>query len=398
MNCTCPACGSQETKIIYQQDQTPVHSVLVHHTREDALNLTKGQIDLTFCQTCGFIYNSSFNSALQDYSAEYESTQGYSPTFNAFSHNLASHLVERYDLRNKDLIEIGSGQGEFIKALCELGDNRGVGFDPAFTPGRLEPSASGQPVIIRDYYSEAYKDYRADFIACKMTLEHIQPVKEFVSTVRRSIGDERNTVVFFQVPDVDRIMQETAFWDVYYEHCSYFSLGSLARVFRASGFDVVDLWRGYGDQYLMIEARPALGQPSAPLQNEDDLGNLQNQVQAFTSKASQAIAGWYGFLQARQAAGEKVALWGGGSKAVAFLTAIGAADSVACAVDINPHKHNTFLAGTSTPVVPPESLKSLKPTYVVAMNPIYSSEIWHQLSSLDLAPTLLTVNDGLSLR
>jgi hypothetical protein len=92
-----------------------------------------------------------------------------------------------------------------------------------------------------------------------MTLEHIPDTAAFIKMVWRSLRNSPNASVFFQVPDVLRVLEEEVFWDVYYEHCSYFSMGSLARVFRATGFDVVDVRREYSDQYLTIEARPCDG-------------------------------------------------------------------------------------------------------------------------------------------
>ena len=68
--------------------------------------------------------------------------------------------------------------------------------------------------------------------------------------------DSPDAVVFFQVPDMKRILQERAFWDVYYEHCSYFTAGSLDRLFTRAGFDVTEVWREYGGQALMIAASP----------------------------------------------------------------------------------------------------------------------------------------------
>jgi hypothetical protein len=37
------------------------------------------------------------------------------------------------------------------------------------------------------------------------------------------IGERDDTAVFFETPDAKRVLAEGAFWDIYYEHCSYFS-------------------------------------------------------------------------------------------------------------------------------------------------------------------------------
>ena len=254
----CPACGAENVQIFYSKKNIPVHSVRLIWSRDEAMQFQNGEMDLAHCPACGFIFNLSYHPELQDYSAEYESTQAYSPTFNTFAYRLAQNLIERYDLRGKKIIEIGSGQGEFLSLLCELGENQGTGFDPAYESSRLVVKNSDRVEIIPDYYSEKYSGYKADFVCCKMTLEHIRDVANFISQVRRSIGDQHDVTVFFQVPDVDRILDEISFWDIYYEHCSYFTKGSLGGLFRRQGFNVNALWRDYGDQYLMIDARPGV--------------------------------------------------------------------------------------------------------------------------------------------
>jgi SAM-dependent methyltransferase len=264
-NYNCPSCDAVGMSIFYELQSVPLHSVLLLSTRQKALDYPTGDIALGFCPICGFISNVAFDSSLQEYSSGYEATQAFSPTFSAFAHRLAERLIDQYDLRGKDIIEIGCGQGEFLTMLCELGGNRGVGFDPAYVGPRTESQAQNRITFIKDFYSERYADYRGDFVCCKMTLEHIQRPADFVSTVRRSLGDQSDTIVFFQVPDVLRILRERAFWDIYYEHCSYFSLGSLARLFRKCGFDVIRLAKEYDGQYLMIEARPGDGMDGASL-------------------------------------------------------------------------------------------------------------------------------------
>lgn len=393
VNHACPACGSAEMRVFYEVNNVPVNSVLLVTSRDEALNFQTGDITLAVCPACGFISNITFDEALTQYTAQYEATQGYSPTFNKFHQALAQDLIDRYDLRGKDIIEIGSDKGDFITMLCEMGDNRGVGFDPAYVPGRHPSPAADRLTFIADFYSEKYADYRADFICCKMTLEHIPDVGHFVATVRRSIGDNGDTVVFFQIPNARYVLCDVAFWDIYYEHCSYFTKGSLARLFRANGFEVKDLWTVYDDQYLMIEARPTDGAAdAAPLPEEESPAQTLEMVDYFVEHYEAKRDEWRRELARIQAANQKAVLWGGGSKGVAFLTTLNQTlEDIAYAVDINPIKTGTFMAGTGQEIVAPSFLKEYRPDVVIIMNPVYRDEITRDLTAMGLSPEIRTL-------
>jgi SAM-dependent methyltransferase len=386
----CPSCGSVALGVFHERESVPVHSCRLVATREEALAFPRGTLRLGFCRDCGFITNTAYDSSLQDYGIAYEETQGFSPRFVEFARELALRWIERYDLRGKDVFEIGCGKGEFLALLCELGPNRGIGIDPAFVPERLESDAADRMRFIADLYDERYAHLAADAVVCRHTLEHIAPVGEFMALVRRTIGD-RDTVVLFDLPDAGRVLREGAFWDVYYEHCSYFSPGSLARLFRRSGFDVLDLALDYGDQYLVLEARPGQG-AQQPLPVEETPERLALDVERFRRAVAETSERWRDSLAAMQAQGRRVAVWGAGSKAVAFLTALAAGSEVAYAVDINPYKQGKYLAGTGHVVLGPADLDADPPDVVVAMNEIYEREIRAQLDRLGLERTeLVTV-------
>lgn len=387
----CNNCETQRMSVFYELSSVPVHSVLLMSKREVALNYPRGNIILGFCQNCGFISNLAFDPEKLEYSSEYEETQGFSSTFSNFHKHLATYMIKRYNLYNKDIIEIGCGKGEFLTTLCELGGNRGVGFDPAYVSERDKSKATGRIRFVKDFYSEKYSNYQGDLIVCKMTLEHIQKTAGFVSTVRRSIGDRSGTVVFFQVPDVTRILRELAFWDIYYEHCSYFSIGSLARLFHRCGFDVTDLWKGYDDQYLMIEARPDDGKHISPLPQEDDFKELAGDVSYFSENYRHKLDSWKSYLNGKRKNRRRAVLWGGGSKGVAFLTTLDIQDEIEYVVDINPFKRGTYMAGTGQKIVAPEFLQEYKPDIVIVMNPIYRDEIQQDLKRIGLTPEIITV-------
>ena len=50
--------------------------------------------------------------------------------------NWVRSWCRRYDLREKDILEIGCGKGEFLTLLADLGNNRCIGFDPGYHEGR----------------------------------------------------------------------------------------------------------------------------------------------------------------------------------------------------------------------------------------------------------------------
>jgi hypothetical protein len=205
------------------------------------------------------------------------------------------------------------------------------------------------------------------------------------------VGDRLETVVFFQVPDVVRILREQAFWDIYYEHCSYFSAGSLARLFRRCGFDVLDLWKDYDDQYLMIEAVPSRGQQGQALALEEDYAELARDVSLFVEHCQQTFGAWRRELQEAAGEGRRVVLWGGGSKAVAFLTTLALSGEIEYVVDINPLKHGTYLAGTGQQVVAPDFLLEYRPDLVIVMNPIYREEIQQDLDKMGVGTKLMAL-------
>ena len=389
---TCPNCESAGLIPFYEINSIPVHSVLLMQTREQAVTYPTGDILLAHCETCGFISNVAFNPDLHEYSLKYEATQSYSPTFNRFHRKLAQRLIDSYSLHDKKIIEIGCGHGEFLILLCEMGPNKGIGFDPAYDDTRIDHEAKKQITFYQDFYGEKYANIVGDFVCCKMTLEHIPDTAEFLKTVRRSIGDNLETSVFFQIPNAGYVLQNAAFWDVYYEHCSYFTKASLTHLFLNTGFDVLEVFTDYDDQYLMIEAQPTVSQKRSPNKvNPQLLADVREQVHYFSSTVPNRLAKWREFLLLQHTKSQKIVIWGSGSKGVSFLTTLNITNEIAYAVDVNPHKHGTFMAGSGHEIISPDFLRSYRPDIVIVMNPVYCDEIRNDLQKMGLSPELMSV-------
>ncbi len=386
----CSNCGSDQVTLFYKLTQVPVHSVVLMRSRQEALAIQCGDINLGFCDDCGFIGNFDFREDLLDYAAEYESTQAYSPQFNTFHQKLANHLISRYDLRNKDIIEIGCGHGEFLKLLCRLGDNRGVGFDPAHRRNLDDDEDHGSVRFISNYYSENYAHMPADFIMSKMTMEHIFETRVFARQLRGALSSNGDAIVYIQVPDATRILKEAAFWDIHYEHCCYFTEASLSAVFRDAGFDIIDVRNVYFDTYLTIEAKPRTVADEQCLEGRGSLAEVRTLVEEFKNNIHGTITGWVNSIRAMHEAGRRLVIWGSSSKATAFLSTLGIKEEIAYVVDINPIRQGTFMAGTGQEIVAPEFLRTYQPHDILVINPIYCEEVQEMIDTLEVTARILT--------
>ncbi len=388
----CLNCGAIHLDEFYHVDDVPVHSVLLMHTQYDAITYPKKNISLALCVSCGFIQNTSFNPHCHEYSERYEETQGFSPHFQKFSHDLAADLIERHKLQNKTIVEIGCGKGEFLTLLCRLGNNRGIGVDASYVAERDIDQDDIDIVFIQDIFEEHTSVIaEADFIVCRHTLEHISGTAHFLRKLRQAIPNGHSPAIYFDLPDTTRVLKEAAFWDVYYEHCSYFTPTSLANVFRAEGFSPSNLYRLYDDQMLAIEARPGISDLDIKFDLELSVEEIAITASAFGQQVKRTIHNWRVCIKEANLTGRSVTIWGSGSKAVSFICAVGVDCHIDAVVDINPYRQGSFLPGSGHKIESPEYLSALPSGMMIIMNPVYQLEITQDLARLAVDAEVLVL-------
>ena len=381
----CPVCTSADASVFFEILDVPIHIGLQWSSQDAAQHCPKGEIKLAFCRVCGSITNLAFEPTRLQYQQAYENSLHFSPFFQEYARSVASRLIKRYNLHNKDVIEIGCGKGDFLLLLCELGDNRGVGFDPSYDSQPNDSEAGEQITFIRDFYSERYASHQADLICCRYVLEHIHNPTDFLNMLRRMIGEHSDTVVFFEVPNVLLILRDLSIWDIIYEHRSYFSVDSLAYIFTLCGFDVCHLNKAYQGQCLTIEALPGKDGVQSSIDRWNGIKHIASYVTHFADNYQNKLKEWQHKLKRIERAGQRAVAWGAGAKGVSFLNMLKIKDQIEYIVDINPYKQGKYIAGTGQQIVPPEFLRDYQPDVVIVMNPIYKKEIQQTIEELGLA-------------
>ena len=371
---TCLACRASGLRRFFEAPSVPVHCNVLYSDVAAARKAPRADIALAFCKDCGMIFNQLFDARLTEYSESYENSLYFSPTFREYADWLADHLVETFDLHDKDLIEIGCGSAEFLNALCERGGNRGLGFDPSAPPSRF-PNVT----IVAEFYGPEHAGYPADAVLSRHVLEHVPDPATLLADVRSAIESRLDTVVFCEVPNSIFILRDLSVWDVIYEHCSYFTRESLVRLFSDSGFEVTAAYETFGEQFLCVEALGASGRVKVA---NPDLADLEALVDHFGDAQRRKLDYWTDRSLEWEQSGNRAALWGAGSKGVTFLNTVPGADRIQAVVDINPRKHGKYVPGAGQQVVGPEDLVDRPPEVVLVTNPLYRDEIVENLAAL----------------
>jgi SAM-dependent methyltransferase len=352
--------------------------------RKAARGLTRGDLQMTVCWSCGFVFNAAFDPTLLNYGAAYENTQTHSPAFARYVDELVQHLVTNRGLRNGTIVEIGCGKGGFLKKLVEPEEwnNQGVGYDPSYLgPERL---CADRLRFRRTFYDETNRE-PADAVICRHVIEHIDAPVGLLKSVRAALNDSPQAQIFFETPCVEWILRHQVVWDFFYEHCSLFTAKSLSIAFERAGFRVTGCRHVFGGQYLWLESRPASS--AASLAHE--AAEIVSLARRFAAAESRLRGNWDSALDSLSRRGP-VALWGAGAKGVTFANLLDPnSERIACVVDVNPAKQGKFLAGTGTPIVAPEDLPSHAVRTVLVLNPNYRDEIQSRLTSLAEPITLV---------
>lgn len=354
--------------------------------------VTVGDQVLALCPSCGVVFNRDFDETLLDDTFPQEEAHHHSPRFAAYIAEITARWVDRYQLVDQHLIEIGCGSGDFAAELLATGATSVAGVDPRFTPDRVPRELAGRLSAVPELFSAAHVSAGTAAIVCRHTLEHVPGMAALGAEIVAGMRSGDVPMFLAEVPDLRRILAEGAFWDLRYERCSYFTPATLSGFLARLGFDDPAVATTYSDQYVVAEARLGRrdGAPRAlPAAAREQ---LEAACRTFADRVNEQIDRWRGWLAQQADAGDEVAVWGGGMKGLTFLNVVAAGEekpAVRAVVDINPGMRGEFMAGLGLPICGPDDLVAVQPRTVLLMNPIYLAEVRAMLDARGLEATEL---------
>ena len=320
-----------------------------------------------------FLENDKFDQRLMVYDENYQNSVVHSPTFIRHIQQVCDLIGQNFD-KATSILEVGCGKGDFINLLEKNGFTDLVGFDTAY---------EGENERIKQRYLTEDDETNAQLVILRHTLEHIPQPHEFLRKIK-NINSGRG-YVYIEVPCLDWIRENNAFYDVAYEHVNYLNLNALTAMF---GYKYLAKGNLFGGQYIYIIAKfedLSEGYESA-YDNPDnweyvDFNNLFPQFVKLLHEIERKI------VKKRS-----VFLWGGAGKAGTFLhhcktLAPKLMEKLVFAVDINPKKVGKYLPSSLVKIAAMEEFfaKATNADFLIIANPIYTNEIMEELKKNNLS-------------
>lgn len=377
-------------RVIYKANDFPILQNRVYRTEDEALNCKRGDIKIVIDQN-NFIYNLNFDSKRMDYDQEYDNSVP-SNFFRAYYSRIIFYLIDKYKLDTDSVIlDIGCGKGTFLKQMFADGnyDGKGIGIDPSYD-GDLN-YLPGKLTFIREYFDEKHLDKvdNVSIIILRHTLEHIPNPSLFLSYIFSVISkcNFKNVPIFIEVPDVEWIFKNRAYWDFFYEHVNYFSKRSLFECLTNSGAIVRSIITEFGDQYLWAEAiincdnDIEISLTDFDYQFDFDI-DFNNEIISNIQKIEKAIE-----------TNSNIVIWGMASKGILFsFHLIRNCCIPRYFVDINPNKQGKYIPIIAKKIISPNELPLNEKMFIICMNPNYVGEVFQQCKDLNIDFKLFTPN------
>ncbi|KJJ66072.1 class I SAM-dependent methyltransferase [Clostridium sp. FS41] len=349
----CIACGAPlwETPLL-TLDNMPASA----QHMPDAAGLLKDQgltLDLCQCMGCGLV---QFDCDPVDYYRDVIRAGGFSKTMMELRRYQYKNLIQNYHLEGKRFIEVGCGQGEFLKVLTEFPvEAHGIEHDP-----HLVELARAQGLDVMEGFTET-EDTRFpgglyDVFLSFNFLEHQPDPGTMLQAIYRNLEDD--AVGLITVPSFEYIMDHNSYFELIRDHIAYYTFETLTPLLERNGFQVEECEVINRDTLsVIVKKRPQMDTENLL----DCYVNLRKEMESYMK-----------YLDAWD---KKIAMWGASHQGFTLAATTKLGDKAQYIIDSAPFKHGKFAPSSHLPIVPPEYFLDHPVDAIIITAPGYTEEI-----------------------
>ena len=310
-------------------------------------------VKLCFCRNCGFI------QLIDPIAPELLYTNYV--CLSSWKHQ--PHIPRLIDMiktkttinKESKIVEVGSNDGIFLKALQEEGYQDLTGIEPA--ADAQESAKQKGLATIPDYFNKkTAEDFvknhgKCDFFISRQMLEHIAELGEFKESMREAL--KPGGFVLFELPNFGCCLDNLDY-TIWEEHVNYFTIDTLSRFLIEAGIKVIHSEAILFSGEALVVVGQYLGERVS--HDPDYTEKLNYKILNYKDKWQEFRGQFIQYLKKHKQAGGKIAAYGAGSRLCSVINFIGLEPYIEFIADDQPQKQGKYMPGSKLAILPSDEL------------------------------------------
>ena len=349
----CIACGAPlwETPLL-TLDNMPASAQ--HMPGADSVDKDQGlTLDLCQCTGCGLV---QFDCEPVDYYRDVIRAGGFSKTMVELRRYQYRHLIDTYGPEGKRFIEVGCGQGEFLKVLSEFPvEAFGIEHD-----AKLVEAARAQGLAVSQGFTESedtvFPGGLYDVFLSFNFLEHQPNPNTMLQAIYRNLEDDGMGLL--TVPSFEYIMDHDSYYELIRDHIAYYTFDTLLPLLERNGFQVLECEVVNRDTLsVIVKKRPQM--------------ETENLLDAYVGLRREMES----YMKYLKAWNKKAALWGASHQGFTLAATTRLGKYASYIIDSAPFKQGKYAPASHLPIVGPDHFKEQPVDAIIITAPGYTDEI-----------------------
>ena len=275
-------------------------------------------------------------------------------------------IINKYNLKGKKIIEIGTGQGEYLSILDKFQVKAsGLEFSKKSVITLKNKKLNVQQGYI-DKIKYNLKNAPFDAFCIFSYLEHLPNINIVLRALHKNLKNDAIGII--EVPNFNLIIKKKLFSEFIRDHLFYFTKESLSKICLINGFDIVDISIVWHDYIISAIVKKIDRNKKIKLQKIMPL-NL-NKLTLKKNVIKMQIDN-----HLKKFKGKKIIAWGAGHQALTLISLTNLSKKISFIVDSATFKQNKYSPSSHIPIISPSQLHQLNFDLVIVLAASYSDEV-----------------------
>ena len=370
----CRGCESGNLETILSLGDQVLTGVFPKSTSE---NITKGPLDLVWCEDCGLLQMKHSYSLEEMYGENYGYRSGLNGSMVRHLQNKIRMLESLAKPTEDDLvIDIGSNDATSLKAY--KGKHQKVGIDP--TGKKFKEYYTQDISLIPDFFSEvvfreAFPYRKAKIMTSIAMFYDLERPIDFIKDIQSVLADDG--IWHFEQSYMPSMLKTNAYDTICHEHLEFYSFDVVKTMLERCDLRVVDVQMNAinGGSFAVTACKKdAKYESNKPvidwlLRQEDRMGlKTVKPYLDFAERMFRHRTSLIDLINSLVADGKKVIGYGASTKGNVLLQFCGfTSNEISCIAEVNEEKFGSFTPGTNIPIVSEEKARAMKPDYFLVL-------------------------------